>query len=52
MRNQGITDLLYEVGENERAHHRVGVALVAIPGVLVGLHLAGVGAIGIATDRG
>jgi hypothetical protein len=32
--------LLNEAGENRRRFHRVGMALLAIAGVLVGLHLA------------
>jgi hypothetical protein len=30
-----------EAGENGRRRHRVGVALLAVAGVLVGLHLTG-----------
>jgi hypothetical protein len=32
--------LLYEAGEHRRRFHRVAVALLAVAGVLVGLHLA------------
>src|ERR1700730_17832205 len=38
--NLGMPASSYEAGENRRRFHRVGVAFLAIAGVLVGLHLA------------